>query len=851
MRFWNATRLFLLAAIIGYIVLFGRLAFDQHAGMRTHKADLGQIDQAVWNSSQGRFVEQTDNGFLATRLTDHVEPFLALVSPIFWLWDDVRALLLLQVIFVALGAWFVYEIALLQLDRLLTPQARGQIWLMEPHRSLTQPLALSLAIAFLLNTQLQSALLTEFHAAPLAAPLILWALWSVEKGRWGQFVAAGLLTASVKEEIALLAALLGLWAAWRGWRLARSGALARSSIRGGVIAGALVCALSLAWFGVATFAIVPAHAAAVYGVAESGYFARYGALGDSPADILVSLFSRPLLVWQILSEPARLNYLWELVAGFGLLPLLAPEVLALVLPVLAANALSAYPAQYYGEFHYSAPLIPYVATAGAIGLGRLWRWIMRRTERASPHFQHLPAAGTGVMAVAALARNPSSALRPLLAAGLAVWVIAWSGAAYLEDGRGPLGGRYDPTPISEHHRLLERFVSQLPADAPVTATAAVHPHVSHRRFVYQFPLGLDVPTPADWALLDVTTNTDMAPGDLKAQMEAMLAADWGVADGADGFLLLRRGEKNKVIPPAFFDFARAPNSDAPELPSPALSVQDWPTWRQTKLTTDWRVRAAPTEEFQPQLQVVAPSGEVISALADAPPALVWLPPQKWLPDATVRVTALPLFLPRSAAVYTDTIAGRPLGVVRRGRGDLLAEAPGDLSSRADFGAALEPLALGALQGGSAVFQVGAGEQITLTWWLEERATWPGDTLDVWLQWQGARWPAHLVPFVHLRRDGDNVAQQDGAPRFFAEQDAAALLARQGFVNDWRGLAIPPDAEVAGEWRVVVGLYDPQTGERARLAGGAGDEAVVGRVRMTPPAPDQACALVPAACASQP
>ncbi|MEZ4582416.1 MAG: hypothetical protein R3A10_12405 [Caldilineaceae bacterium] len=57
-------------------------------------------------------------------------------------------------------------------------------------------------------------------------------------------------------------------------------------------------------------------------------------------------------------------------------------------------------------------------------------------------------------------------------------------------------------------------MDQLPRDAAVTATAAVHPHVSHRRYVYQFPIGLDADAPelgnATWALLDVTTNTDMA-----------------------------------------------------------------------------------------------------------------------------------------------------------------------------------------------------------------------------------------------------------------------------------------------------------------------------------------------------
>ncbi len=51
------------------------------------------------------------------------------------------------------------------------------------------------------------------------------------------------------------------------------------------------------------------------------------------------------------------------------------------------------------------------------------------------------------------------------------------------------------------------------------ATAAVHPHVSHRRYVYQFPTGLESPGQAEWALLDVTTATDMAPGDVRATVE--------------------------------------------------------------------------------------------------------------------------------------------------------------------------------------------------------------------------------------------------------------------------------------------------------------------------------------------
>ena len=122
--FSDPYRLVLLVLALMYVIVFTRLAWDAHAGMRTHKADLGQINQAVWNSSRGRWLEQTDNGFTARRLTDHVEPILVLISPTFWLWDDVRALLLLQVVAVAAGVFPLYHLGLRRCEALL-PRASG------------------------------------------------------------------------------------------------------------------------------------------------------------------------------------------------------------------------------------------------------------------------------------------------------------------------------------------------------------------------------------------------------------------------------------------------------------------------------------------------------------------------------------------------------------------------------------------------------------------------------------------------------------------------------------------------------------------------------------------------------
>ena len=540
---------------------------------------------------------------------------------------------------------------------------------------------------------------------------------------------------------------------------------------------------------------------------------------------------------------------------FGFLSLLGPEILLLSLPVLLANVLSSYPAQYYGDFHYSAPLVPYFAVAAAIGAARLLA-ISRRARRV---YRLAPIA-------------------------LAVWLLAWAGISYTAAGRGPLGGAYDPTPVAAHHRLLERFINQIPADAAVTATAAVHPHVSHRRFVYQFPWGLQPSSakPAEWALLDVTTATDMAPGEVRDTVEKMLAGAWGVVDAADGYLLLRKGEPQKTIPPAFYDFTRS-RSPGPLASEPlrfrGLEVADWRRWRETTVVSRWEVGQSFTPgTLRPWLEVTTPDGEPLYTFDDAaPPALIWYPPDRWSPGDVVAIESLPLFLPRFwgatvAAVHgpdpTEANDRLPANIVVGGdvlaqtetqalagvyqrdeNGRMVAVSP-DLVRTPFTGESLSPQLGQSLREASAVFRTPAGDDLNLRAWFADRAYWPGATLDVWLRWDGDL-PAGYTPFLHLRQGDVRRAGNDGPPRLFL----SGLRTDAGAVNDWRQIVVPEDAHGEG-WTLVVGVYNQVDGSRLPLldASGqiSGDELVLGPVRMgPPPVPDQACALTPETCAAQP
>ncbi|RME83732.1 MAG: DUF2079 domain-containing protein, partial [Caldilineae bacterium] len=406
--------------VLVYVIFFTLNSFQIHNALQTHTSDLGQMDLAVWNTSRGRFVQEIKGETISTRLTDHVEPIWIPISLIFWLWNDVRALMLLQTLALALGAWPLYLLARSRLHRADTAHARstqareyekqrarepGVRWAPPPPRASDAGWApVVLVLIYLLFPALEAANLSEVHAIPFAVPLILAALWFIESRQWWRFLAAALLVAAVKEEAALLAVMLGLYALWRTRRdpleptqptYPDPFAPRKRQIPPVLLALAVVF-LSLAWFYIATFVIVPAHAAAAYGVAESTYFQRYGPLGNSAGDIFKALLTRPAAVWAVATTPGRLAYLLGLFLSSGTLALFAPELLLLAAPVLLANLLSTFQAQWSGELHYSAPLVPYFMLAATAGLTRLAVWWSRRSRLT-------PAAAANRIALLALA----------------------------------------------------------------------------------------------------------------------------------------------------------------------------------------------------------------------------------------------------------------------------------------------------------------------------------------------------------------------------------------------------------------------------------------------------------------
>ena len=323
--------LLLALAIAAYAIYFSYLTVTRYAAFEARALDMGNLNQAIWNTMHGRWFHLTNQEGTVNRLSLHVEPILVPIAWLYRLYARPELLLVLQAVIVALGAIPLFALA----QRKLANE-----WL-----------ALIFAVAFLLNPSIQAANWLEFHPITLAPTFLLAAFYCLLTGRTGAFALFAVLAASCKEEMALLVFMLGLYALV---------VLRRTRL------GVFTMALSLLWAIVAVFYIQNTFAAG------NIHWGRYAYLGESPAAMLANLATQPALIWAQLQRAQALHYLALLLLPVGFTGLLAPDLLFLALPSLAINLLADFaPMHQVTELIYAAPIVPFVMIAGVFGVARV------------------------------------------------------------------------------------------------------------------------------------------------------------------------------------------------------------------------------------------------------------------------------------------------------------------------------------------------------------------------------------------------------------------------------------------------------------------------------------------------
>jgi uncharacterized membrane protein len=441
-----------------FAVLFAVLAAQEHRAFETGRFDLGNMVQAVWSTAHGRPLDVTElDGGQINRLGAHVDPILAAFAPLWWLWPSPTMLLVVQAVVIALGALPVF-------------------WLARKHLGSAR-LGTLFAFVYLLYAPVQWLPLDEFHPVALACPMLAFAVWYLDEERlWAAlpFLALAVLT---KEELPLVVAGLGIW-----YALARGQRVAGAVLTiGGVALGAF-------YLGV----VIPHFREG----AAPAFYDRYDAVGGSPLGIVETAFTDPLVLIRAVTEGRDLTYLFQLSLPLVGLFLAAPLLLLPALPELAANLLSEVPTQTSIEFHYTAPIAPFLVTAAVLGAARAPRLV------------------------------------PLVLA------TSLAGAVFL----GPLwAGELRPDRVSEHDRVAQRAVELIPADAAVSSTNGLGAHLSARRRIFSFP----VIEEAEWVAVDLRRASYLdrrsAPSTAAVPLARLRQSGaWETVLEDDGIFVLRR-----------------------------------------------------------------------------------------------------------------------------------------------------------------------------------------------------------------------------------------------------------------------------------------------------------------------
>ena len=796
-----------------YVAFFATQLFLHYHSFGSRSLDLGNMDQAIWNTLHGRPFHQTNQPGANNRLSLHVEPILAPVSLLYLIYSGPEILFLLQSTVVALGAIPVFALARFKLN--------------------SEGLALIFALAYLMFPAIQGATLLDFHAVTLAPTFLLAAFYYLETDRPKYFALFAVLATACKEDITLLVMMMGFYALLT----ARRRRLGLATI-----------ALCGAWAYLAVFVIPPLFAGT-----DNIHWGRYSHLGGSSVDIVLNFFRQPHLFIDHLQAVNALRYLRLLLTPTAFTGLFNPVTLLLALPSLGINLLSNFPPmQQANSLIYAAPIVPAVLISSIYGVANIksaGAWAMRQMGRQPDR----PAAAN------------VNRLNFILGGLILTATLAY----HSQYGYLPWGGQFRGwEEVTEHHRRAAAIIARIPPEAALSAHDRLNPHVSRRETLYIF----DRVDDADHIILDVTEDSwPLHPVELRDRVDQYLRTGFNVVAADDGYLLLGKtaqsngqtGESSpsvQSLPDAFFDFARVSNPDAfqPRFPVSVtfddnlhLLGYDISLGGHEKflpvITLYWQARQPLDRDYTLWPFFIDRNGHIIESPAERPlVAPLWYPTSRWSPNEIIVTRTLPLDLaPGLGDEFTLAVGvtggdwtdpSTRLPVTGAGAETYTFENKtwvrldtfrhtGRKTYRPVEPAPTQPQQPRQAQFWNLIDLQGVD--------MPAAPLKPGDTLPFTLYWQtSAHLTVDLKTFAHLVDESGNLtAQLDWTPRNSLGYLPTTAWQPNRPVVDRETITLPGDLP-PGQYQLIVGWYYPVTGDRLPLtAGGSGDTLPAGTVTV--------------------
>lgn len=303
----------LFLSVLVFILYFSYLSVIRVYSFNSYYYDLGIMNQVVYNTSRGRVLEMTNPTFNQnlSRLAIHFDPILGLFAPIYLIFPHFSLLLIFQVVIVAMGAIAIYNLSQLIIKKKL--------------------ISLFFSLIYLLNFQIQRAILFDFHAVVLVISFILWAAYFYEKKNYFWFYFFIFLSFLTKEHIGLI------FFFWGSYLF-----IFKKDAKNGI----LISLLGMVFFITINNFLIP------YFRGETHFALHYYSdFGDSFQDIFFNLLKNPFLMLKKIITSESWTYHQRLIYG-NFYSLFSFPTLLIALPEYLINLLSSNSNMRSYYFHY-------------------------------------------------------------------------------------------------------------------------------------------------------------------------------------------------------------------------------------------------------------------------------------------------------------------------------------------------------------------------------------------------------------------------------------------------------------------------------------------------------------------
>jgi uncharacterized membrane protein len=322
---------------VNYAILMSYYSTYKHMVFKSYALDLGHFDQSLWLISHGLYPYSSVVG--THILGDHSSLIIYPLSIIYWIISDVRAVLILQSIVIALGAIPIYLIG----------KMHGKSFI-----------GICVAALYLSHPATLNMNLFDFHPDALASTALLFALWGADRKHWSFVFVFCTVVLICKENFALTMAALG------GWLI----------VNKHWSRGALLCIISVGWFFFTTGILSP-HFNELGRSFQLSFYAQYG---NSISEIASTLLLNPAIIVRILFQPDNVQYIVMLCLPFALLCFISPKLLLVAAPALVLNLLSSFEIQRTITSQYDAMTLPIIAVASLFSLIKLDTFLIKRRQ---------------------------------------------------------------------------------------------------------------------------------------------------------------------------------------------------------------------------------------------------------------------------------------------------------------------------------------------------------------------------------------------------------------------------------------------------------------------------------------